>query len=137
MKPWVVRLVKYGCCAVFVVLIACLVFFGSDPPFSQMERQDQFRVLADAFTAPGMLLLLSGGLVAMIRLGAMDGIGYVVSYAIHGLIPGMRMKQESYADYLERKHERPVRGFGFLLISGGVSMGIALVFLIAYSVCTS
>ncbi len=137
MKPWAVRLVKYGCCAVLIVLVALLVFSNQETPFDQLGRQDQLRVLADAFTAPGMLLLLAGALVAMIRLGAMDGLGYVLSYAINALIPGRRIKQESYADYLERKHERPVRGFGFLLISGGVSMGIALVFLIAYFACVS
>ena len=97
---------------------------------------DRYRILADAFTIPGVILLLSGVLVLIANEGMFEGISYVVSYAVKMLIPGVSKEQERYADYVERRREKgPVKGIGFLFVTGGVFMAAALLFVaLFYSV---
>lgn len=97
---------------------------------------DKYRILADAFTIPGVVILLSGVLVLISNEGMFEGLSYVMSYAVKMLIPGANKDQERYADYVERRREKgPVKGFGFLFVTGSVSMAAALVFIaLFYSV---
>lgn len=97
---------------------------------------DKYRILADAFTIPGVVILLTGVLVLIANEGMFEGISYAVSYAVKMLIPGVGRDQERYADYVERKREKgPVKGIGFLFVTGGVFMAAALLFVaLFYSV---
>lgn len=126
------RLVKYGCCAGFVGLMAWVYISLRD--FSGASRVQKLMMLCDAFTVPGVLLLSVGLLVMLANAGAVDGLLYALSVAGKALIPGGRKRIERYSDFVDRRHEKPAKGYGFLLISGGVTMGIALIFLIAYHV---
>ena len=67
---------------------------------------------------------------------ALDAIGYMISGVIRFLIPAGQLKHEKYADYVERRREKgPVKGFGFLFVTGSVFMAAALVFIaLFYSV---
>lgn len=120
------RLAKYGGCAVFTALMVWLFVWLRETPATLAE---QMRLLCDAFTIPAVMLLCLGGLVWASNEGALDGIGYVLSFTIKSLTPGKRGTIEKYADYVERKREKRGGGYGFLLISGAVVMAIALVFL--------
>ena len=101
--------------------------------FGAQELSQKFRILCDAFTVPGALLLLVGALMSISGTGALDGVGYVSGQALGMFIPGRGLGWESYADYVERKREKRGRkGHGFLYISGAVFMAIALVFLILF-----
>ena len=123
-----VLLAKYGGSAVFVGLMA--YFYISVRDFAGGTLAEQFCMISDALTIPGMLLLLSGALVWVSNLGALDGIGYVLSLLGRSLVPGGRAKaDEKYADYVERKRANSVRGYGFLFISGGITTVLALVFI--------
>ena len=94
------------------------------------EAAEKYRILCDAFTFPGVLLILTAALVALSNEGAFAGIGYVTSYALRFLIPGMGSRQETYAEYLERKTEKGrVKGYGFLLHVGLGYFALALIFL--------
>ncbi len=126
------RLIKYGCCAVFVALMAWAYIALRD--FAGSTLVEKLVMLCDAFTVPGTLLLMVGLLVMLTNAGAVDGLLYALSVAGKALIPGGRKRIERYADFIERRHEKPAKGYGFLLISGGVTLGIAMVFLIAYHV---
>ena len=123
------RLLKYGICAAFTALMVWLYLWLRETP-------DSFelwtRALCDAFTLPGVILLCVGGLVWASNEGALDGIGYLVSYMTKALIPGKRKEIEKFADYVERKRAKRGGGFGFLLISGAVVLAIALVFLLLF-----
>ena len=121
------RILKYGICAVFTVVLAWLYIALRD--FEGAVLVEKYRMLCDAFTVPGVLLLCVGGLVWASNLGALDGLSYVVSVAVKALIPGKRKEIEKYGDYVLRKREKPPVGCGFLLISGAVVMAIAMVFL--------
>lgn len=123
-------LAKYGGSAAFVALMAWLYINLRD--FDGAKLVDQYRMLSDAFTVPGILLLMFGCLIWISNLGALDGLAYAVSFAIRSLIPGARYKDEKYADYVERHREKRLKGYGFLFISGGVTMVVAIVFMILF-----
>lgn len=135
MKRWQVNLLKYGITAAVGAGMALTVLdlHGFSAAASLTEK---YRILADAFTIPGVIILLSGVLVLISNEGMFEGLSYVVSYAVKMLIPGGNKDQERYADYVERKREKgPVRGIGFLFVAGGVFMAAALVFIaLFYSV---
>jgi hypothetical protein len=97
--------------------------------FSQLSTLLRYRVLCDAFTVPGMLLIMSGLLMFVANEGALDGLSYLGHYLKNMFIPGSRNKTKRYFDYVEGKREKRVKGFGFLFVVGGVCMLIALVFL--------
>lgn len=123
-----IRLIKYTGAAAFVGIMAYFYIAARD--FIGASLVVQCWILCDALTIPGTLLLMVGCLVWVSNLGALDGIAYALSFTVRSLIPGMRGKRdEKYADYVERRREKPVRGYGFLLISGGITLGIALAFM--------
>ncbi|MGN0999666.1 MAG: DUF3899 domain-containing protein [Faecousia sp.] len=125
------NLIKYGSCALFVAVMAWVYIAQRD--FAGAELVDKFRYLADAFTVPGVLLVMAGALVWASNQGAMDGLGYSVGNAVRSLIPGGRAKpDETYADYVERKRANRVKGYGFLFLSGGIAVAIALVFMVLF-----
>jgi len=129
MKRWQSNLLKYG---ITTAIAASLVWFHMDLQgyASAAVPAEQYRILADAFTIPGMLLLMVGLLVVISNEGMFEGLSYVVSYAVKTLVPGMNKGHERYGDYVERKREKgPVTGFGFLFVVGAVFMAAAGVFI--------
>ncbi|MBE6615179.1 MAG: DUF3899 domain-containing protein [Ruminococcaceae bacterium] len=132
MKSWQKNLVKCGITAAIggVMAWSVLNLHGFASASSQVEK---YRILADAFTIPGVLMLMIGLLVVIANEGLFEGLSYVMSYAVKMLIPGMHKEQERFGDYVERKREKgPVTGFGFLFITGAVFMGAAILFIILF-----
>lgn len=108
-------------------------FYVSQRDFAAAELMEKYRILCDAFTIPGMMMILIGLLIAVSNEGAFDGLLYAVTYAAKALIPfGRQNGHEKYADYVERKREKRVSGYGFMFISGAVFMVVAMVFLILF-----
>ena len=123
-----VNLIKYGCCAAFVAILATAYISMRD--FAGAEAVDKYLILCDAFTVPGMLLIMFGCLLWASSLGALDGLSYVVRFAVMSLIPGKRAKRdETYGDFLEHRMANRTKGYGFLFIAGLVTMAVALVFM--------
>ena len=120
------NLLKYGITVLVGAAMAGFILYDRD--VLHLPLVDQYRILCDAFTVPGMLFILSGALLWVSGEGALDGIGYVLSYAIHALLPGSEHKGERYSDYKERKHGQQASGYGFLFVVGLVLMAISLVF---------
>ena len=99
--------------------------------FAAASQMEKYRMLCDAFTIPGILLLSIGILIAIANEGAFNGIGYALSYLAKALtFRGGR--QEKYYDYVERKRERRATGYGFLFITGAGFMALALIFMILF-----
>ena len=124
------RLAKYCGSAVFAGFMAWLYISLRD--FDGAKLADKYRMLSDAFTVPGILLLMFGCLVWVSNLGVLDGIAYAVNFAFRALIPGGRCRDEKYADYVERKRKNRMKGYGFLFVSGGVTVALAIVFMILF-----
>lgn len=109
-------------------------FYISARDFSSAELIEKYRMLCDAFTIPGLLMLMMGLLLAISNEGAFDGITYALTFAVRALIPFGRNRNdnEKYYDYVERKRAKRVHGYGFLFIVGGIFMAVAAVFLILF-----
>ena len=126
------KLIQYGLTVLFGAALAAIYlltrsFTGSEP------LAERYRMLCDAFTIPGVLLMMTAALLALSNEGAFTGLGYVSSHAMHMLIPGMGGRKETYADYLERKAEKgPVKGYGFLLHVGLAFFALAILFFILF-----
>jgi len=130
-SPLKKNLIKYG---VSISLSLLLAFFYvyvrvdfADPGATALV--EWYRIICDAFTIPGLILLMLGCLMSLSNTGAMDGLGYVVSIAVKMLIPGGALKTERYKEYLERRRANRVRGYGFLYLVGAGCMMVSLVFM--------
>lgn len=131
------NLIKYGICVAFALLMVWIYFslrLDSFEEFSALDIVERFVLLSDAFTIPGGILLMSGALVALSNNGALDGVGYAMRLMVRMLIPGMGRKQERYSDYVERKKDKKLSGYGFLFISGGFFLLIGIVFMVLYNI---
>ena len=123
-----VRLTKYVSAFAFVAVMAYIYIGARD--FAGASLVVKYWILCDALTIPGILLIMAGALVWVSNMGALDGISYALTHTLRSLIPGMRARSdEKYADYVERRREKPIRGYGFLVIAGCITMAAALVFM--------
>ena len=123
---------KYGLCIFFVVALAGAYLWNGK--ILQQDAITRLRLLCDGFTVPGVLLLCAGVLGWARRRGVLCGIGYGLRSAYRALIPSrLRLKEESYHQYLARKRATAKGDYQCLLITGGVSVGISLVFFLLYT----
>ena len=100
---------------------------------SSLAAEERYRILCDAFTVPGLMLVLIAALVALSNEGSFDALGYAARYAVRRLIPGLGLRQETYGEFVERRREQGrVRGYGFLWHVGLVFLCAAAVFLYLY-----
>ena len=133
-SPLKKNLIKYG---VSVGLSLALAYFYV---YVRVDFQNPgatpliewYRTLCDAFTIPGLILLMFGCLMSLSNTGAMDGLGYVVSIAVKMLIPGGALNMERYKEYLDRRRANRIRGYGFLYIVGAGCMAVSLVFMVLF-----
>ena len=123
-----IRLIKYTSAFAFVAILAYIYIGARD--FAGAPLVEKYWMICDALTIPGIVLIMAGALVWVSNMGALDGLGYAVSSLKRMLIPGAGAKMdERYAEYVERKRNNRVHGYGFLLISGCITMAAALVFM--------
>ena len=125
-------IIKYAVTALIGGLIAFAAFALRN--FGAAENTaEKYRILCDSFSFPGVLLIMTAALIALSNEGAFVGISYVFSYTLRRLIPGMGIRQETYAEYLERKTGKDrIKGYGFILHVGLAYFALALVFLVLF-----
>lgn len=128
------NIVKYGISfGVCLIMAAVYVFARIEPAeLGNTAPVDLYRTLCDAFTIPGTVSLMMGCLMSLSNQGALDGVGFLVSYAVKKLIPGKGGDLERYADYIERKRENRAKGYGFLYVTGIVCLALAGVFMMLF-----
>ena len=96
---------------------------------------DQYRLLTDAFTIPGITFILLGCLVALSNEGALSAIGWMLKRMFKFLNPFSDKNIEKYSEYVANK--KRVTGYSFLFYTGILFSAISVVFLILfYSVYT-
>ena len=100
---------------------------------TDLPAAERCRILCDAFTVPGVLMLMVGCLVALSNAGALLGLVYTLRHLASRLIPAIGHREETYYEYLERRREKGgVRGYGFLFLTGGAFLAVALVFFVLF-----
>ena len=127
MKRWTAFLLKYGITTLVGGLLTWLTLdlHGFS---STMPKLQQYRLLCDAFTIPGVILVMVGFLVMIANAGNFLGLGYAVKHAVKMLIPFGNKKDERYYDYYQRKQQGKVTGYGFIFVTGVLFMAGAMVF---------
>ncbi len=116
---------------IFSVLIGWLYISMRD--FAGAELVDKYRMLCDAISLPGMLLVLFGGLMWVAGKGTLDALGFIGCKIVFSLIPGKRLeREERYGDYVQRQREKPRGDYSFLFVAGGFCIAVSLIFLVLF-----
>ncbi len=127
------NLIKYG--TSFLAGGGLFYLYLSLREFPVEEAAENYRMLSDAATVPGLLFIMFGLLIWISTRGVLDGVSFMLSRLFRGLVPGGRMQaDEKYADYIEKRHEKAkkISGYGFLFITGLVFIAVAVVFTILF-----
>ena len=124
------KLLKHGITGAVCLGLAAVYALTRD--FTVLSLVAKFRILCDAFTIPGILCLCVGALLWVSNDGFFYGLSYCLEIAWKALIPGGRRKTERYYDYVARKKEKKITGYGFLFAWGGGCMAAAIVFLVLF-----
>ena len=120
------NLIKSGIASV-VGILPVVAFVGSSE-FGDLSIMNKYKILCDAFTIPGLLMLMFAVLISVSNEGALDGLSYVVKQGFR-MLTFRGLGTEKYLDFVESRREKRVRGYGFLYIVGAVFMVIALIFM--------
>lgn len=126
------RLFQYGITTVLAGLVSFFLIKGRYPG-AGAAAAEKYHVLCDAFTVPGVILLMLGALLWVSGKGAFTGISWAAKNAILLLIPGQGLNRESYPEYRARKLAgEKAGGYGFFFPVGAVFFLIGMVFLVLY-----
>ncbi len=101
-------------------------------PLTALPKAELYRILCDAFTIPGLLLLAFAFLLLLSNQGVLDGVGYLAANALRFLIPAGGIRIENYKEYLKRRRANRAKGYGFLFVAGGILLLVAAVFLLCF-----
>lgn len=130
-SPLAKNLMKYGI-STGICLALAYIYVSSRLDLSNLamvERVDLYLLLCDAFSIPGILMLMFGFMMTISNQGALDGVTYVLTNAVRMLIPGGATKMERYKEYVERKRANRVKGYGFLYVVALIFLGLAAIFM--------
>ena len=102
--------------------------------FATSETKNRILYLADAFTIPGVVILMVGVMTWLSSaFGLFDGLTYSLGRLARSLIPGGNLSDEKFYDYKQRKMESRKTDYAFLFIVGGSLLLIAIVFTVVHS----
>ena len=107
-------------------------WYGTSRWEEEMELVLQYRVLCDAFSIPGVMMVLFAALFSLNNLGALDTIAYLMSFLPRMLAPAAFGEPEKLIDYVERRRAKRTKGYGFLYIVGFTFLGIAIYYLVMF-----
>lgn len=97
-----------------------------------LSQLEQYRVLCDAFTIPGAMMVLFAMLLSLNYLGALDTLAYLLSYIPRIFAPGAFGDPENLVDFVENRREKRKKGYGFLYVVGFIYLGIAIFYLVRF-----
>ena len=127
MKRWV----KYVFAISAAGGMAGIVLWSND--FGKAEGAwIRLKILADAFTVPGVLLMTAATLIWVASQGFFDGIGYAGRSVLRTVIPFLSMEDEKFYDYKQRRADDRIRGYSYLFYVGAAFFVVSLGFLAAY-----
>ena len=92
----------------------------------------QYKLLADALSAPGIIMILLPVLFWISGEGIFDGITYALASLGNMLTFRGMKKQEKFYDYKMRKAEKRVSGYWFILFIGLGFMLLSGIFIVLF-----
>ena len=120
------NLIKSGIASAVGILLAVAFILSSN--FGAESLMNRYKILCDAFTIPGVMMLMFAILLSVSNEGALDGVGYVVKQGLR-MLTFRGLGTEKYLDYVERRREKRVKGYGFLYVVGAAFLAVALIFM--------
>lgn len=100
--------------------------------YSSESLHEKFRILADAFTLPAIILISLFLLLRISSSGFFDIFGYGASRLSSVLIPKKPREHEAYLDYKARVAVKRHTSYKFLLYTGAFFLVISLIFIILF-----
>ena len=95
---------------------------------------DKYRILTDAFSIPGIILIMVGALVYVSTEGFFDMLSYALGRFAKTLIPFSEKSKETFLEYKTRKSQERFTGYSFLFFTGIAFLVVAGVFMILFYV---
>lgn len=122
---------KYLACFGVAIVIAFLVIWIRG--FFTDDAKTNMTILCDAFSVSGILLLLFSGLMFVSSEGAFLGIGYALKRAVRVFVPVINRKEETYAEYRERKTgKEKKKGDSCIFFTGLFFLLVGLIFMLIW-----
>lgn len=126
-------LIRYGVCAVVATALLFLIL-QLNGFWKLTEPQDRLRVLCDAFSIPGALLILASGLVFARNAGAFNGLFYGLRTAKEIFLPFLPHEHVKYQEYLKKREEKRIKGYGFIFFTGLAFLTVGMILLVIFHV---
>ncbi len=123
---------KYLACFGVAIVISFLVIWIRG--FFTEDVKTNMYVLCDAFFVSGIMFLMFSGLMFASGEGAFLGIGYALKRAVRVFVPVINRKEETYAEYRERKTgKEKKKGDHCIFFTGLFFFALSLIFLFVWS----
>lgn len=123
-------LIKYsaavGVASAMTVGILLLRDFGA-----LTSTSERLRHLADAFTIPGVIFMMVAALLWVSSDGFFDGVAYCGRQLLR-LVPFVKVADERYADFKERRGGKRVKGYSFIFFTGLAFFAVAVVLIVLF-----
>ncbi len=109
--------------------------------FAASSARDVFRILADAFTIPGGLLLTTGLGIWILNQGGFDGLIYMTRVLFRtktqskegSISENEEGRVEPYSEFIIKRHNaQQATGYSFIIVTAVVFLALAGVFIILY-----
>ncbi len=127
-------LAKYGITS-FIGISILLFVLVNRGFFDTTDKTLRVLYLADAFTIPGVLILMIGVMMWISKTGIFDGITYALGRCARALVPFNKTVDERFYDYKVRKQDsRSAKDIMYFFVVGGAMLLVAVVFTIVHSV---
>ena len=128
------RVLKY--IAVLLLCSAMTVWYVSSQGLAGKKTAEQYRILADGFTIPGLIITGFGIMMIISDTGTLDGVVFGMQQAFRMLTFQFlsKNKPQNYGEFKDKREEmrrlRRLRGggFGYIVITGGAFLAAALLF---------
>ena len=131
MKKYKSTILKY-LVAVAIGASITLLFLYLNDFFVASQLEVKYKLLADAFTIPGLLYIMLSVLLFVSSQGTFDILTFGIGKFTKSLIPMSHKNVESFYDYKTRKDEGRIKGYSFILFTGIAFTVTAIVFTILF-----
>lgn len=127
---------------IFILVLCCAVtfYYVSSKKVKYQRQSEKYKIMADGFTIPGLIVTGFGLLMVITDTGTLDGVVYGMQTAFRMLTFQFLSKgrQQTYGEFKDHREEvrqlRRLRGGGFwyIVITGGAFLSVAIVYVVLY-----
>ncbi len=122
----------YKCVIASAVGLLFVWYYLSSRWTEDLSTLDQLRVVCDAFTLPGIFMILFAMLCSINYSGGLDTLAYLMTFIPRIFAPAAFGEPQHLLDFVEERRSKRKKGYGFLYVVGSIFLVIALVLLALY-----